>query len=1234
MRYLASFFALAVTLGAQPVQQDNLTSNQVQGQTGGRAFNFLPVNPAPDNPTGLTATAVQDQIDLDWSDNTDSDLAGYVVYRSVDNITFHPHTNGFNAAAPVVTDQPLQASAFNDTSTVADTVYYYRVLAVDASGKKSGFSAVVSATGITAPGGSADTTAPDAPVVLSISAGDQTVNLSWNANAATDLDYYTVYYDTTAGITTADSSVDLSGTSHVLTGLTNGTTYYFAISATDLTGNESDLSDEVSSEPVAPPADNYVLLDGTGDYLSQPDDSTNSPTGDFTWIAKIYLDNASSTVREGIITKEDATYDNFRFFKFHQSPFTRLSFLNSEPGAGNNSFNNQWTSDAFSPGNGAWFWVKLEFDSDVGGGNQEAYLYWKQNEEDSWIDVSGSDGPQAGTGSDDFAAPLEIGRVESTGETLSGRVQYAAQWTGITESGDPDWEFNANLMSDGETTLTDPYNAETWTLTGDAVLVDNGGFVPSTGGVAYSYYRFEAAQPNFNGGSDYRWAIWNIAGYEANDNTGTDLFSTDQASVSASSAPNEDQNAFNGNASNGASYWDSFPRSAPAWIQVRLNTAAVIRSIDYQSRFDSVFGWTAQSMNIYGSNNGTDFTLLDTVNLSDVNTEQQFTDIQAASGGSGPGSGGGDGGEGNPLPGNYDISIVEIGWRNIAMTWSDIGGDWDDPVIVQRSTSDSFTAPTDLTNNQSTSTFRFVGLGATNYNDIEDLSEGTTYYYRVAKVTNLKAHYDSGATPTFSSWKYGAATTATLPSSKKQTYNVVTGYSADDTGATNCYAQVLNAFNAAKAAGGGIVYFPTGTYKIYPNHPDITDVGGIPTADPGDSYSNVLFNLTSDNITFQGDGPANSIINLRLWNDNPPTEWLQIRNASGTVTGIKRYFMFLTSNISDFTLKDIRINGGATPVTKSKSWYSLEDFKYQWDPSHKLIAGFDLLRGKNIVVDNVITNDWRGEVFYTGGIHGKYFIKDTTITRTNSSSVSMSADGEYVNLTIKDSANSAVESATFGGVIDFRTGRTFNQNTIGRGCYFDCYDQAGSMVGLPGTTDVTQGFGFNGWLVFNQAGTYQTLTDTTIEDSGQSGYAPWSETRNALFFNWVANNSQTVNNTAFIDWRPAPKGDYNLDGGLTNNLVLGGTFNVSKSYSSGKPIMLNYSAGQEEINRVVSSINFVNNSGADRTIDSLFLDRNNPGSRAGFLFQDFTVSGSNSVTVSRLYNGGSGIEPTYDNVFP
>jgi hypothetical protein len=49
-------------------------------------------------------------------------------------------------------------------------------------------------------------------------------------------------------------------------------------------------------------------------------------------------------------------------------------------------------------------------------------------------------------------------------------------------------------------------------------------------------------------------------------------------------------------------------------------------------------------------------------------------------------------------------------------------------------------------------------------------------------------------------------------SSDTSWYNVVT-YSADPTGSADSTTRIQNAINAAHAAGGGVVYFPPGTYK-------------------------------------------------------------------------------------------------------------------------------------------------------------------------------------------------------------------------------------------------------------------------------------------------------------------------------------------------------------------------------------------------------------------------------------
>ncbi len=91
----------------------------------------------PATPTGLEAvssgTPQQPFIDLSWSPNTESDLAGYNVYR---------HEQG---AAPVkINSELVKSPTYRDSAVEASRRYFYSVTAVDVRGNESGRSAEVS----------------------------------------------------------------------------------------------------------------------------------------------------------------------------------------------------------------------------------------------------------------------------------------------------------------------------------------------------------------------------------------------------------------------------------------------------------------------------------------------------------------------------------------------------------------------------------------------------------------------------------------------------------------------------------------------------------------------------------------------------------------------------------------------------------------------------------------------------------------------------------------------------------------------------------------------------------------------------------------------------------------------------------------------------------------------------------------------------------------------------------
>jgi hypothetical protein len=90
---------------------------------------------SPAAPSGLTATAGNATVSLDWNDNGEPDLTGYNVYRSA------------GACGPYGLIAPnVAASAYVDNNVVNNTAYCYVVSAVNASGSESAYSNQASAT--------------------------------------------------------------------------------------------------------------------------------------------------------------------------------------------------------------------------------------------------------------------------------------------------------------------------------------------------------------------------------------------------------------------------------------------------------------------------------------------------------------------------------------------------------------------------------------------------------------------------------------------------------------------------------------------------------------------------------------------------------------------------------------------------------------------------------------------------------------------------------------------------------------------------------------------------------------------------------------------------------------------------------------------------------------------------------------------------------------------------------
>ena len=185
--------------------------------------------PAPPAPTGLAATAGDTTVTLNWT--ASEGAATYNVYRGT--------ASGAQGAMPIMSG--ITELTFKDTGLVNNTIYYYKVAAVNTNGT-SAMSNQASAKPVPPP-------PPGAPTGFSASAGNALVTLNWTAvTGALSYNIYrgtssggqgTAVYGTSAGPTFADTAV------------TNGTAYYYKVAAVSASGVGT-KSAEASAVPTPP----------------------------------------------------------------------------------------------------------------------------------------------------------------------------------------------------------------------------------------------------------------------------------------------------------------------------------------------------------------------------------------------------------------------------------------------------------------------------------------------------------------------------------------------------------------------------------------------------------------------------------------------------------------------------------------------------------------------------------------------------------------------------------------------------------------------------------------------------------------------------------------------------------------------------------------------------------------------------------------------------------------------
>lgn len=182
----------------------------------------------------LLYAAFDGQIGLSWQANYEPDIDGYLIYRSIND------TNHFiflaNTSNTYYIDQNLEY----------DSVYYYKISAIDKSQRESKFSNIVSAQ-------PKNIYRPLRPQLVQINArnieNQQYILINWSPPIDNDIDYYEIYRDTIENVETSSNKlIDTTQKNYYIDrkNLRLLQKYFYSIVAVDKGGLKSNSTEPVS----------------------------------------------------------------------------------------------------------------------------------------------------------------------------------------------------------------------------------------------------------------------------------------------------------------------------------------------------------------------------------------------------------------------------------------------------------------------------------------------------------------------------------------------------------------------------------------------------------------------------------------------------------------------------------------------------------------------------------------------------------------------------------------------------------------------------------------------------------------------------------------------------------------------------------------------------------------------------------------------------------------------------
>lgn len=225
------------------------------------AFRSTP-SPVPDTPSVLTVTSVaSSQVNLSWVDNATNET-GVRVYRSLDQTTWIE-----------LGTVPTGTITFSDTSVMAGTSYYYKVVAFNSTGT-SAASNIALATTPTLP-------KPAAPSSLTASAvASSQINLAWLDNS-TNEDGFRIERSLDGITFAALTNLGAGAVSFADTGLTGAKTYWYRVyafnagGASSYTATVSATTTAAIAVPTAPASMTLAVKSSSSIAVAWTDKSTN-----------------------------------------------------------------------------------------------------------------------------------------------------------------------------------------------------------------------------------------------------------------------------------------------------------------------------------------------------------------------------------------------------------------------------------------------------------------------------------------------------------------------------------------------------------------------------------------------------------------------------------------------------------------------------------------------------------------------------------------------------------------------------------------------------------------------------------------------------------------------------------------------------------------------------------------------------------------------------------------------